>query len=270
MKDLHIHTKYSDGEYDEYEIIERIKNAGITEFAICDHDTIEGSKRVSDVLRSQKSDLIFHSGVELTSRVFDIFGGVNVHLLVRDYDFNEPGIAELVQEISVLRRKKIQRMADFIASIYGIRFSDAEIAEVEKQTNSVGKPHMYKLLCKYGNYDRITYYKNMDELHSEDLRLNALKVLKLAHMGKGYVTLAHPKEVMREYNMGYKEIDELVAYLKNFGLDALETEHSLHTKQDIVEFNRIADKYNLIKTRGSDYHGENVKPDVFLGVCEKR
>ncbi|MDY2695837.1 MAG: PHP domain-containing protein, partial [Eubacteriales bacterium] len=173
MKDLHIHTKYSDGEYDEYEIIERIKNAGITEFAICDHDTIEGSKRVSDVLKSQKSDLIFHSGVELTSRVFDIFGGVNVHLLVRDYDFNEPGIAELVQEISVLRRKKIQRMADFIARIYGIRFSDAEIAEVEKQTNSVGKPHMYKLLCKYGNYDRITYYKNMDELHSEDLRLNA-------------------------------------------------------------------------------------------------
>ncbi len=44
MKDFHIHTKYSDGEYDENEIIDKILQKGITEFAICDHDTIEGIK----------------------------------------------------------------------------------------------------------------------------------------------------------------------------------------------------------------------------------
>ncbi len=269
MKDLHIHTKYSDGEYDENEILKRIKNAGITEFAICDHDTIEGSKKISKILKQQNSDLIFHSGVELTSRVFDIFGGVNVHLLARDFDYDEKGINDLVKEISILRKKKIQRMVDFIDKIYGIKFTDKKIEEIQKSTNSVGKPHFYKLLCKYGDFDRIEYYRNMDKLHSEDLRLDAIKVLEFVHNGKGNVTLAHPKEVMREYNLSYKDIDKLVAYLKLFGLDGLETEHSLHTKEDIEEFKKIAKKYNLNESCGSDYHGENVKPDVFLGVCKK-
>ena len=34
MKDLHIHTKYSDGQYDEKEILDKIIKASITEFAI--------------------------------------------------------------------------------------------------------------------------------------------------------------------------------------------------------------------------------------------
>ena len=50
MIDLHIHTKYSDGEYDE-KIIQKVKDSGIDEFAIFDHDTIEGSKRVFDELK---------------------------------------------------------------------------------------------------------------------------------------------------------------------------------------------------------------------------
>jgi len=55
MKDLHIHTKYSDGELDELEIIEEVIKCGVKEFAIADHDTIEGSKKVYNLL-SKHSD----------------------------------------------------------------------------------------------------------------------------------------------------------------------------------------------------------------------
>ena len=51
MKDLHIHTKYSDGEFDEKQILEQIEIAGITEFAICDHDTIMGSQKVFELFK---------------------------------------------------------------------------------------------------------------------------------------------------------------------------------------------------------------------------
>ena len=51
LQNLHIHTKYSDGEFDEYQIIEEVLKSGVTEFAICDHDTFEGSKRVYDLLQ---------------------------------------------------------------------------------------------------------------------------------------------------------------------------------------------------------------------------
>lgn len=269
MIDLHIHTKYSDGEYDEKEIIQKVTDAGVNEFAICDHDTIEGSKRVFEELKKQNPSLKFHSGVELTSRVEGMFGGVNVHILVRDFDYDEPGINALVEDIAELRRKKISRMVDFIYNAYGIRFTDEEIEEVERNTNSVGKPHMYKLLCKYGDYDREKYYRTMDGLYTGDLRLDALRVLKLAHEGKGNVTLAHPIEIMREYKLSYEDIDKLVAYLKSKGLDGLETHNSSQTQENIIEYSKIAQKYGLFETWGSDYHGEHVKPDVYLGVCQK-
>lgn len=67
MIDLHIHTEYSDDEYDEKEIIPKVKDAGVDEFAIFDHDTIEGSKRVFDELKKQNSNLKFYSGVELNT-----------------------------------------------------------------------------------------------------------------------------------------------------------------------------------------------------------
>lgn len=269
MKDLHIHTKYSDGEYDEFEILERIKQAGITEFAICDHDTIEGSKRVYNLLKAQNSNLIFHSGIEITSRVFDVFGGVNVHLLVRDFNYNEVGIKKLIDKISYLRAQKVQRMVDFVKKIYNISFKKSEIEQMVKCTYSVGKPHIYKLLCNYGNYDREEYYQKMQKLHSEDLRLNALDVLKVVHQGAGNVTLAHPIEIMQEYNLSYQNIDELVEYLSHYNLDGLETMHSKQTEKDSEIFSEIAKRHNLNQSCGSDFHGEHVKPNVFLGVCKR-
>ena len=41
-KDLHIHTIHSDGEKTVSQIVEKVKLAGVREFAITDHDTIGG------------------------------------------------------------------------------------------------------------------------------------------------------------------------------------------------------------------------------------
>lgn len=269
MKDLHIHTKYSDGEYDENEIIKRIIDAKIDEFAICDHDTIEGSKRVFNVLKSQNSKLIFHSGVELSCRIKELFGGINVHLLVRDFDFNNKDIIRLIEEISALRLQKISRMVDFVDKIYGVKISQEEIEQVLKNTKSFGKPHIFSLLNKHGNFDRELFYKNMNNLKTGDLKLDAIKVLHTFKDGGAVVTLAHPIEIMEEYNLSYDDIDGIVAYLKTNGLMGLETKHSKHTEKDAKIFSDIAKKYNLQESCGSDYHGERVKPDVLLGVCEK-
>ena len=269
MKDLHIHTKYSDGEYDEQEIVKKINDAKIDEFAICDHDTIEGSKRVFNVLKSQNSKLIFHSGVELSCRVKELFGGINVHLLVRDFDFNNKDISRLIEEISALRLQKINRMVDFVEKIYGVKISQEEIEQVLKNTKSFGKPHIFSLLSKHGKFDRELFYKNMNNLKTGDLKLDAIEVLHTFKDGGAVVTLAHPIEIMEEYNLAYNDIDGIVAYLKVNGLKGLETKHSKHTEKDAKIFSDIAKKYNLQESCGSDFHGEQVKPNVLLGVCEK-
>ena len=265
-KDLHIHTKYSDGELDEYEIIDEVIKNGIKEFSICDHDTIEGSKKVNELLEKDSKGLVYHSGVELSSR----YKNVNVHLLVRDFNHEDGNILYLVDKIAQLRKERIEVMLKLIKDIYGIKVDEEKVEEMASKTNSFGKPHLYKILLTYGEYDREEYYRNMDKLESDKYKLDVIEVLEKLKDSSCYVTLAHPIEVMKEYNLSYSDIDRLVSELSELGLKGVETRHSNHTYNDYLEFSNIAKKYNLIETEGSDFHGEGVKPGLKIGMIEKR
>lgn len=229
MKDLHIHTKYSDGEYDEYEILNMVERAGIKEFAICDHDTIDGSKKVFEVLKKQNSNLIFHTGIELTCRFNEFENGVNMHILVYDFNFNNKNMISLIKKISNLRRKKIDKMVRYVEKIYNIKIPHEKIEEKLKNTKSFGKPHLYSIMCTMGTFDREEYYKNMDKLSTEEFKLNAKEtILKLKGIGK--TVLAHPIEIMKEYNYNINTIEKIILRLKQLGLNGVECYHSSQAK----------------------------------------
>ena len=51
-----------------------------------------------------------------------------------------------------------------------------------------------------------------------------------------------------------------------YGLDGIECYHSTHTFDEIKEYRNIAIKYNLLISKGSDYHGPSVTPEIELGT----
>ncbi len=268
MKDLHIHTKYSDGELDEFEIIDEILKTDVREFAIADHDTIEGSKRVFEILKKQNPhNLIFHTGVELTCRVNEYLNGINVHLLVQDFDYNNHQLLKLIDEISELRFKKIQVMKNYVEEKFNIKIPQNLIDEKLKNTNSFGKPHLYSIMQTLGSFDREKYYKTMNDLNTAHLKLDAKKVI--TSLKDCNIVLAHPYEIMDEYNFNIQDIEKLVAYLKSLGLHGIETHHNTQTKQLQVQLSAIAKKYDLFESFGSDFHGENVKPGLKIGQIVK-
>lgn len=55
-----------------------------------------------------------------------------------------------------------------------------------------------------------------------------------------------------------------MAQLKNWGLDAIECYYPKYTPEQRAFYLRMAEKYKLHKTGGSDFHGEKVKPDIEL------
>jgi len=110
----------------------------------------------------------------------------------------------------------------------------------------------------------------MDKLYTDDLKLNVKEVFNSIKNKKGNITLAHPIEIMKEYNLNYNDIDKIIEYLKNLGLYGIEVKHSKQTKENQKEFLKIAKKYNLFESCGSDYHGEKIKPDVKIGECIKK
>ena len=52
------------------------------------------------------------------------------------------------------------------------------------------------------------------------------------------------------------------------GLDAVECYYPKHTPEQTAFYLRLAEKYGLHVTGGSDFHGERVKPDVHLMAWE--
>lgn len=91
-------------------------------------------------------------------------------------------------------------------------------------------------------------------------------VIKEIKENDGIAVLAHPS-VLRLHT--YK-LDKLVERLVNFGLDGIEIYNGKYPEGDTEIFKELADKYNLIKTSGTDYHGyfneigENMMDEFYL------
>lgn len=81
------------------------------------------------------------------------------------------------------------------------------------------------------------------------------RVIKAIHNAGGIAVLAHPACCFT------LSLDRLVKKLVRFGLDGLEVYYPYPRHRKIVKFHtskaveKIADKYNLIKTGGTDEHG---------------
>ena len=66
-----------------------------------------------------------------------------------------------------------------------------------------------------------------------------------------------------QYNINFQE---LMPRLLELGINGIEVFNSLHTYDDCVRYLNYSNANNLIKTGGSDYHGEQIKSDVKIGM----
>ncbi|MGN1208065.1 MAG: PHP domain-containing protein [Christensenellales bacterium] len=261
-KDMHIHTNFSDGQYSPKEVLGKVKKANITEFAITDHDNFDGAVIMQNL--TQNFDVKYHVGVEISARIFEL--KINVHLLCYDFDTKNKEVSKIIEDLKLKRLKKLDLMIDFVEKKFGYKISPQEKQMLLAENNVVGKPHIFALLSKKTDVDRENFYRTMDDLKSPETKVDSVKVLQAFHDAGGVVVLAHPIEIEQEY-----KIDSFgaIKFLAQHGLDGLETEHSKHSKSDIMRFKAYAKQLNLFESYGSDFHGEKVKPDVQLGGCNK-
>lgn len=183
---LHIHTTFSDGKADAFDIIRQAKEKGYKKIAICDHNTLEAHKQICD-------DILM-TGIE-----FDVWCGyVFMHLLA-----------------------------------YGIDVNNEEL----------------QAFCA----------KNKKETELDIVRIFAKrdikKLIKAIHDAGGIAVLAHPACCWAI------SLDKFVKKLISYGLDGIEVYYPYRRHRGIIKFHtaetveKIANKYNLIKTGGTDLHG---------------
>lgn len=253
--DFHIHSKYSDGEYDVEKIIEKLNEKNIKYFAITDHDNVDSV----GFLKGKGYNNI--SGVEMSSR----YNNLNMHILGYYIDGDLEELKKLCNRVSDLRKERLYEHVSKLEKEFNLVFDEVDLMNLTKKYSTLGRPHIGKLLVKYGYVSSMeeAFERYLYNVHSTIFyRMDARLVIDAIHKAGGIAILAHPKKIEDKYNI---DIEDFLPDLIEIGIDGIEIYNSLHYNEDSRRYKEVAQKYNLLMSGGSDYHGPNVKPDVKLG-----
>ncbi len=259
--DLHVHSNKSDGSCTPAQIIEAAIDAGLSAVALTDHDTADGIKEACDAANKlgKDKDFEFIPGIELSVSYLD----KELHIVGLYLDTSG---AAFEQALCVLRNNRNQRNDKMIA-----RMQDAGVdITIEKLRAHQGdcvltRANFAQYLLHIGFVRSIqeafdTYLSPGKSFYVPREYMEPKDAIDLIHSVGGVAILAHPQL----YHFDDAALEKAVAYLKDFGLDGIETWYSMNTGYDLQRMKKLADKYHLVYSGGSDFHGEN-KPHIAIG-----
>jgi hypothetical protein len=255
MIDLHVHTTESDGTLTPKQIVEHAKQIGIEALAITDHDTVSGVKPAK-----QTGDLL---GVEIIPGI-EISVDYNGEMHILGYYVDQtPLFMQKLEEFKITRESRNRKMIEKLQQ-RGFDISFQEVSDITEGV-SMGRPHIAAILMKKGYVDSINtafekYIGNGKIAYIEREKVTPKEGIEAILEAGGIPVLAHPKYL----NLGNSELNNVLIELKGYGLKGIEAYYSMNTSNETGIYLRMAIKYNLVVTGGTDYHGAN-KPEIEMG-----
>ena len=246
--DLHCHTTLSDGSLGIEEIIVQAKRTDIDVLSITDHDTLSSCNRAA--VLGERYGVKIIPGVELSA--WDETRNCKVHILC--YAPQKPDRLEgLCLKSCEIRKSCSKDMIEKVKELYPI--TTESVTKYAKSSKSIYKQHIMRALVNYG-YAVDLYGELSDKLFTKNGEGSILVtrrypsvdfVLDLIHSARGVAVLAHP------CMFNNIELCEELAEKKK--LDGIEVYHYSADEKAQEKLLKIAEKYNLIVTGGSDFHG---------------
>lgn len=256
--DLHVHSNASDGTFTPSEVVALAVEKDLAAIALTDHDTIDGLSEAQAAAAGLPIEII--PGIELSC----VYQGEEIHILGIYVDPTDRVFISETDALKEIRKKRNDEMIRRFQNA-GISITLDEVMAGNPDT-VITRAHFARVLLEKG------YVKNMDQAFKKYLNYSgpycprkekitpehAMKILTDCNASP---VLAHPYQ----YHLGDKKTEELVCYLKDLGLQGLEVYHSSNNQYESGKLRKLARKYDLFPTGGSDFHGSN-KPDISLGV----
>lgn len=249
--DLHMHTTVSDGTDTPEGIIDAVKAAGISCFAVTDHDSFKAAGIIRKIVGDE---LTFIPGIEFSCRDED----GKYHILGYGFDTDGEDIRKVVEKGHGFRMKKVMARLDFLKNTFGFSFPDEEIENLLALDNP-GKPQIGNLMVKYGyaatKEEAINEFIN--KVHFKNEYVRPEEAISGILASGGIPVLAHPFYGSGGELILGEEMDARLKKLMGFGLQGLEAFYSGFTAKLRGAALSLAEKNDLYITAGSDYHGSN-------------
>lgn len=257
MIDLHVHTTASDGTFTPSEVVMLAKKAGVAAIAITDHDTISGVDEA--VIKAEEAGIEVVPGVEISVGETE-----DIHIVGLYVDYKDKNLLNVMDLLATYRRQRNEEMINNICK-KGFDIS-YEAIESSMNTNNIGRLHIAYYMQKMGmvnDYRKVfkkylipgtDTYVPMKQLSEED-------GIKAILNSGGIPVLAHINYLKQD---DY-ETENTIKRLMGYGLKGIEVMYSGYDKHTEELALKISEKYNLIKSGGTDFHGTR-RSGVYLGT----
>jgi predicted metal-dependent phosphoesterase TrpH len=251
--DLHIHSNFSDGLLSPEEIVRKARDAGLTVIALTDHDTVDGISLA--VAEGKKVGIKVIPGIEFTTDTKDN----EIHILGYYIDYNAQWLKELLLKIREDRKNRIYKIVDKLKGL-GVNISAQEILGLA-EGGSAGRPHVARMLIQKGIVKNIPeafnrYLVRGAPAYVPHFRLTPAEAVQTIVKAGGIPVYAHP---------AVSSSDEIIPELMANGLAGIEVYYGKNSDAQVKHYRALAEKYGLLMTGGSDFHGFGFGRDVSLG-----
>lgn len=262
--DLHSHSTASDGRLAPAEVVRVARDIGLSGLALTDHDTVAGIAEAAT--EASRAGIDFIAGIEISAR--SPTPGV-LHLLGYGIDPGSVVLRSLTEQLVADRDSRNPKIIARLNELGVAVTMDEWIAEAGGGV--VGRPHLAAILVRKG-YSSSTknafekYIGTGAPAYVERERLRPAEALRLIGESGGLTVLAHPVQLRTSNDA---ELERVVKELVDQGLAGIEVLHSDHDAAWIDRCERLARRFGLLRTGGSDFHGGN-KPGIALGMAAGR
>lgn len=259
--DLHVHSYISDGSCSPVEIISLAKSKGLSAVALTDHESVEGNAEAAR--EAQKQGVAFVPGIEIT--VED--QGRKLHIVGLGFDQSHPAFVRLYKKIRSIKEGRMDEVVE------GIRRKNIDISVEKVQpyvvTGRIDRYAIMRYLVSLSLYDHVQplwdHYINPVVLDlGLDYNVTAEEVFAAVKAAGGITSLAHFHKKLGLGGLTRAQQETAIARLRAMGMDAMEQVYPNYTEDDRVFVRAMREKYQLMATGGTDFHGEN-RPGVELG-----
>ena len=264
--DLHTHSTKSDGTFSPEELIRYAQAKGLSAIALTDHDTADGIEealKTAQILREEAQVPSGSSspavpdgipGVELSTQ----YRGRDIHVVGLFIDWRNSGFNTRLREFADARIYRNQKMCRLLTE-GGYPVNYEELLSFFPDT-VVTRAHFAQYMLEKG------FISSIDEafrkLIGDDCPFFVPREKISPQDGVSFLlqygavpVLAHPLQ----YKMSDDQLCELLASLCGYGLSGIEVYYSGYKPADTAYLSRLAEKFGLLPSGGSDFHGSRKK-----------
>ncbi|MFV0464766.1 MAG: PHP domain-containing protein [Lachnospiraceae bacterium] len=255
--DLHVHSSESDGTFTPRALAKEAFKQGLSAFALTDHDTVNGIAQARDAASEHGIKLI--SGIELSTN----YQNIEVHILGLFVDETNQEFLNQIHRFRQSRYVRNEKMYSLLRE-KGFPITEADVRDMFPDS-VLTRAHIARYLYekKYISTISEAFDRYIGEGKSCFVprdKITPADAIRMIHRVNGIAILAHPIK----YHLTKSNLDGLVSYCSLSGLDGIEAIYSTYQTSDEHDIRKLARKYSLAISGGSDFHGFN-KPEITMG-----